>query len=33
MAPDADLGKPSQRSDPFAPLTSELLSVGDGHDI
>src|SRR4051794_2399564 len=33
MAPDADAGKASHRSDPFAPLTSELLAVGDGHDI
>jgi proline iminopeptidase len=34
MAPDADAGKSlKQRSDPFAPLTSELLPVGDGHEI
>jgi proline iminopeptidase len=34
MAPDADAGKSSgHRSDPFAPLTSELLPVGDGHEI
>ncbi len=34
MAPDADAGKSSQqRTDPFAPLTSEWLSVGDGHEI
>src|SRR5690349_20254487 len=34
MAPDADAGKSSaQRSDPFAPLTSELLPVGDDHEI
>ena len=33
MAPDADAGKPVQRADPFAPLTSEQLAVGDGHDI
>jgi proline iminopeptidase len=34
MAPDADAGKSlSPRSDPFAPLTSELLPVGDGHEI
>jgi proline iminopeptidase len=34
MAPDADAGKTSaQRSDPFAPLTSQLLPVGDGHEI
>src|SRR5437763_2245424 len=33
MAPDADAGKSSKRSDPFAPLTSEQLIVGEGHDI
>src|ERR1700732_4217991 len=34
MAPDAEAGKSStKRADPFAPLTSELLSVGDGHDV
>jgi proline iminopeptidase len=34
MAPDAEAGKPSsQRGDPFAPLTSELLPVGDGHEV
>jgi len=34
MAPDADAGKASQhRADPFAPLTSEQIAVGDGHDI
>src|SRR5882757_4037910 len=34
MAPDADAGKSAQqRSDPFAPLTSGLLAVGDGHEI
>jgi proline iminopeptidase len=34
MAPDADAGKSSgPRSDPFAPLTSQLLPVGDGHEI
>jgi proline iminopeptidase len=34
MAPDADAGKSAQhRADPFAPLTSELLPVGDGHEI
>jgi proline iminopeptidase len=34
MPPDADAGKPaSQRTDPFAPLTAELLPVGDGHEI
>jgi len=31
MAPDADAGKSAaQRSDPFAPLTSQLEPVGDG---
>ena len=34
MAPDADAGKASQhRADPFAPLISEQLAVGDGHEI
>jgi len=34
MAPDADAGKAAhKRSDPFAPLTSEHLAVGDGHEI
>lgn len=34
MAPDADAGKSrSSRSDPFAPLTSRLLPVSDGHEI
>src|SRR2546421_9575848 len=33
MAPDADAGRSSKRADPFAPLTSELLPVGDGHEI
>jgi len=34
MAPDADAGKASQhRADPFAPLTSEQLAVGGGHEI
>ncbi|MGH6703412.1 MAG: prolyl aminopeptidase, partial [Bradyrhizobium sp.] len=34
MAPDAEAGKSaSRRSEPFAPLTSELLPVGDGHEI
>jgi proline iminopeptidase len=34
MPPDADAGKAaSKRSDPFAPLTSQLLPVGDGHEI
>jgi proline iminopeptidase len=34
MAPDAEAGKSAhRRADPFAPLTSELLSVGDGHEV
>ena len=34
MAPDADAGNSSAlRSDPFAPLTSQLLPVGHGHEI
>jgi proline iminopeptidase len=33
MAPDADAGKSSKRSDPFAPLTSQLLPGSDGHQI
>jgi proline iminopeptidase len=34
MAPDADAGRPAaKRSDPFSPLTSEWLPVGDGHEI
>jgi len=34
MAPDADAGNSStHRSDPFAPLTSQLLPVGHGHEI
>ncbi|WP_024506444.1 prolyl aminopeptidase [Bradyrhizobium sp. ARR65] len=32
MAPDADAGK-LRRADPFAPLTSEWLGVGEGHEI
>src|SRR6202163_194045 len=34
MAPAPDLGKSvSPRADPFAPLTSQLLTAGDGHEI
>jgi proline iminopeptidase len=34
MAPDADAARSaSKRADPFAPLTSEQLAVGDGHEI
>lgn len=31
MGPDADAGTAAGRADPFAPLTSEMLDVGDGH--
>src|SRR6202042_2763941 len=34
MAPDIDAGKTlGHRCDPFAPLTTQLLPVGDGHEI
>src|SRR5438874_9603857 len=34
MAPDADAGKSiAQRSDAFAPLTSQLLPAGDGQEL
>jgi proline iminopeptidase len=34
MAPDAEAGKSTaNRADPFAPLTSQQLAVGDGHEI
>ena len=34
MAPDAGAAESrGKRADPFAPLTSEQLAVGDGHDI
>src|SRR5215468_9905659 len=33
MAPDADAAKSAKRADPFAPLTSEMLAVSDGHEI
>jgi proline iminopeptidase len=34
MAPDADAARSADNhSDPFAPLTSQLLPVGDGHEI
>jgi proline iminopeptidase len=34
MAPDAEAGKSTgKRSDPFAPLTSQLVPVGDSHEI
>ena len=32
MAPDADAGR-LKRTDPFAPLTSEHMAVGDGHEL
>jgi len=31
MGPDADAG--TRRADPFAPLTSDMLDVGDGHEL
>jgi proline iminopeptidase len=33
MMPDADAGTAAKRADPFAPLTSEMLDVGDGHEL
>jgi proline iminopeptidase len=37
MAPDADAGtatkETGRRADPFAPLTSDMLDVGDGHEL
>ena len=33
MMPDADAATSVKRADPFAPLTSEILDVGDGHEI
>src|SRR5437868_7827841 len=34
MAPAAEAGKSSiKRADPFAPLTSELFAVGEGHEV
>src|SRR5260370_28438299 len=34
MGPDAEAGKSTgKRSDPFAPLTSQLVPVGDSHEI
>ncbi|MBR1174931.1 prolyl aminopeptidase [Bradyrhizobium sp. KB893862 SZCCT0404] len=33
MAPDSGTATPSRRADPFAPLTSDMLDVGDGHEI
>ena len=33
MPPDADVAKSTGEVDPFTPLTSEWLSVGDGHEV
>jgi proline iminopeptidase len=33
MGPDADAGAATRRADPFAPLTSDMLDVGDGHEL
>ena len=33
MAPDADAARSARRADPFAPLTSDMVAVGDGHEI
>lgn len=33
MAPDADAAAAAKRADPFAPLTSEMLAVSDGHEL
>src|SRR6266581_3009221 len=33
MTPDADAANSVKRADPFAPLTSEMLDVGDGHEL
>jgi len=33
MVPDADAGIAGRRADPFAPLTSDMLDVGDGHEL
>src|SRR6478609_11933612 len=33
MMPDADAAASAKRADPFAPLTSEMLAVGDGHEL
>lgn len=33
MVPDADAAASARRADPFAPLTSEMLDVGDGHEL
>ncbi len=31
--PDADAAASAKRADPFAPLTSDMLDVGDGHEL
>ena len=33
MGPDADAASVAKRADPFAPLTSDMLDVGDGHEL
>lgn len=33
MMPDADAAASVGRADPFAPLTSDMLDVGDGHEL
>ncbi|UPK28728.1 prolyl aminopeptidase [Bradyrhizobium sp. 195] len=33
MGPDADAAASVRRADPFAPLTSDMLDVGDGHEL
>lgn len=33
MVPDADAAVSAKRADPFAPLTSDMLDVGDGHEL
>ena len=33
MTPDADAANSVKRADPFAPLTSDMLDVGDGHEL
>lgn len=33
MGPDADAASSIKRADPFAPLTSDMLDVGDGHEL
>ncbi|MDF0516000.1 prolyl aminopeptidase [Bradyrhizobium yuanmingense] len=33
MGPDADAAASTKRADPFAPLTSDILAVGEGHEL